>query len=236
VAALGNLCEAGLILQRGSYIGIVPGEIMEEAAVARRRYHEFQGYIAQHYTAVVDGKSVSVFWVFGRSLVEFMAGLVTYKTAKENFTSPGYPGCESSAVLKKRIQKFFTTEYPELLECWKELVSEGHNSFYWTGPAFSLAPLTDEISLRQIYEVDGWEIYRTISEGATEGPTPVESDDEEVPHSADEEEDAESEASDDPSWEGSQSSRYPGPEIQKARVSKRKLDAGHGGKYLSLVS
>lgn len=227
VAALGNLCEAGSILQRGHYGGNVSAAMAEETVVARWQYRQFQVYMARNYTVLVDDKPVSVFWVFRRSLVEFLAALLTYKKAWEHLTPVQQPGCNSSALLKTRIQKFFKSEYPELLECWKALVLDGHNSFYWTGPAFSLVPLTRENHIVETNEVEDWEIYNVIPKG-----TPVESEDDEDSQSVDEEEEGEGEES---SGEGSLalvgSSREPVEETSKGRVSKRKLDAGDGGEY-----
>lgn len=165
--------------------------------------------MGKNFTAVVDGKPVSIFWVFRRYLVEFMAALVTYKTAKEDQTEL-VPGC-TSGVLKKRIQKFFAAQYPELLDCWKGLVADGHSSFYWTGPDFTIQPLMMDAHRIQTYEVQGWEIYATIAQGSLSEDDSDHSDDE-----------GEAESEDEAPPMVIVSSRE--PEGEKPEGGKRKLD------------
>jgi hypothetical protein len=218
VVALGNLCEAGLILQRHCYGVTATPAVIEEAAVARLRYREFQVVIGQDLTVIVDGKEVSLHWVLRRSLVEFMAALVTYKTTMEDQTLT--PGC-TSVALKRRVHNFFTTEYPELLGCWKQLVAEGHKAFYWTGPSFTISPLEEDAPPQvMLYELEGWEIYDVVPQGNATDPE-TESDD--------------PEASQEPSGEDLHPVVEPlGKSLQaQTRGAKRKFDSNATGEFFA---
>jgi len=107
---------------------------------------------------VVDDKRVCPFFVFQRSLVEFLAALINYKSAMETQV-PFIAGC-TTQTLRKRIRSFLVSEYPELLTCWTKLVKKGHDTFYWTGPDFALDDQCGgDDDQGDVDEIEGWNIY-----------------------------------------------------------------------------
>ena len=68
--------------------------------------------------------------IFQRSLVEFSAAVVNYKSECAR-NMPMVTGSSTGKVLMKVFSNFFTSEYPELLECFKFLVDK-QEALHWT--------------------------------------------------------------------------------------------------------
>jgi hypothetical protein len=85
--ALGNLCEAGALVQHENYVHGMSAATLEETVVAHQRYRELQMWFAWRYTLEIHGKLVNPFYAFRKSLATFMPALVVYKGKLEKEAS-----------------------------------------------------------------------------------------------------------------------------------------------------
>src|SRR3981189_247432 len=122
VMALGNLCEAGALVQRENYVHGMSAAALEETVIARRRYRELQMWFAWRYTLEICGKVVNPSYAFCKSLATFMAALVVYKGKLEKEVPP-VEDC-SLKVLTKKVKAFLEAEHEELVHIWERYIRE----------------------------------------------------------------------------------------------------------------
>lgn len=173
VMALGNLCEAGALVQRENYVRGMSAAALEETVVARRRYRELQMWFAWRYTLEIRGKVVNPFYAFRKSLATFMAALVVYKGKLEKEVPP-VEGC-SLKVLTKKVKAFLEAEHEELVHIWERYIREKQSTFYCDDMSFSIKKRSITDHLNEVYEDDIDRIYRD----ADDERILVESEDEE---------------------------------------------------------
>jgi hypothetical protein len=135
---LGNVCELGVFMQRRFYDGgNLTEEDIEECAMARWRYRQFQTWFQSAHVLVVNGKSYEPIAAFRRSLVGFMAALCRHKY-KFDGDVPHHPKFTARHMLHV-FGRFLMLEYPELLGRWKMVCRQPESKvFYWDGPMFEV--------------------------------------------------------------------------------------------------
>ena len=135
--SLGNIVELGYVMDFRTYREErVPNEDRGEMIAARCCFRTIQKIIASLYSAYVEGRKTNVISIFRRSLVEFAAGLVTYKR-NEHSKCPQVEGF-SPEKFQAKIEQYFKANYPELLQIFGRLILKKQNYLYWNGPQFSL--------------------------------------------------------------------------------------------------
>jgi hypothetical protein len=220
IMMLGNLCEAGALVQRENYVSGMSPAALEEAAVARRRYRELQMWFVWRYTLVIRGDAVNPYYAFHYSLANFMAVLVVYKQKIEKEVPP-VEGC-SLKVLTKRVRAFLEAEHEELVHIWEHWVEKKRSMFYWNGPAFDVMKRSVTHHINESYEDDDHPIYHDGKDDDKVDSEDVESEDEEGDEDDVEMEDVEGDedaepSSDETSADGS---------TKEPRLEKRKVAPG----------
>jgi hypothetical protein len=153
--SVGNILELSIVLDPRFYLCRDPSPLeREEMASARQWYRTIQMDFATKHVISVDGKSISPFMIFQRSLVEFTAAIQVYKEDRENdpkfAKQRTFEGCTAASVGTKMYQ-FFKSNYPELVPRLQQLIQARFPFLYWTGPSLTIRPRTpadEEPSLR----------------------------------------------------------------------------------------
>ena len=133
VIAVGNILELHKFMDRRYYNqhdSLSPSDL-EEMTVARWYYRRLQKWFSATYFTSVGDEIVCSISIFQHSLVEFSAAVVNYKSECTH-NMPMVTGCSTGKVLMKVFSDFSTSEYPELLECFKFLVDK-QEALHWTG-------------------------------------------------------------------------------------------------------
>jgi hypothetical protein len=141
---LGNVCELGVFMQRGFYDGGPNMELdIEECAMARWRYRQFQTWFQSGHVLVVNGRCYEPMAAFRRSLVEFMAALCYHKY-KFDGEVPHHKHFTCTHMLHV-FGRFLVLEHPGLLETWKAACRRRKiKVFYWDGPKFQVRSRSDD--------------------------------------------------------------------------------------------
>jgi hypothetical protein len=136
-ASLGNLIELGYVMDHRTYRKDPTANADHGEMIASRRwYRTIQKIIATIYVVYIEGRKTNVMSVFRRSLVEFAAGLVTYKR-NEHSKCPKVKGF-SPERLQAMVEQYFEANYPELLQVFERLILKKQKHLYWTGPQISV--------------------------------------------------------------------------------------------------
>ena len=134
--ALGNLCSLGAILERPYYTGQILEEELQECWVAHWHYLQLCLWFSKNHTIKVEGRFVAPKSIFQRSLVEFMAAVVTEKKMAEE-DAPVIPGCSSDDILRC-LETFIMAEDEDLLKPFKTLMEQGHHYLDWSSGQFEI--------------------------------------------------------------------------------------------------
>jgi hypothetical protein len=155
IMALGNVCELGVLFQRGFYEAKdLDPMVLEECASARWRYRQFQTSFTRKYTIIIDGEHITPHTVFHHSLLEFMAAITCHELwmGKQVSAVPNL----TSKTLVQVFTEFIALEYPELLMALQQLIGQHHSFFYWTGPRFEVelrkaeGPVVEQMDFKDI--------------------------------------------------------------------------------------
>jgi len=166
IIALGNICELGQLLQREFYVGDISAEEMEECTVARWHYRQFQLWFSIHYSMSVGETLIAPLSVFRRSLVEFMAAVVNHKYFHVDEVPP-VEGC-SDMELNVRVRDQLESEYPELVDCFTDLMAKCHTRFAWSGPAMEIRERQSEDELRESLDFEDFKFFSSNDDGSTD--------------------------------------------------------------------
>jgi hypothetical protein len=158
IMAIGNILELATVIDRRCYRSTsLPSKEREEMGLSRSMYRRLQSIIAQKFIVHVQGKPISPFMVFRRSLVEFAAAVVVYKQDREKEVVK-IPLCPSTKV-KEKMVLFFELNFPELLPRLHLLIDSRTEYLYWTGPKISITKRT--IGTRQATETPTPSLFET---------------------------------------------------------------------------
>jgi hypothetical protein len=136
IMAIGNILQLAPVMDRRCYLSS-GGHWTErvEMAFSRSWYRQLQTIIAQHFILTVEGKPISPYAIFQRSLVEFAAAVVVYKEDMSTVRKiTGFP----PSKVKDKMVAVFQTNYPELLPKLHSLIKNRVQYLYWTGPKISI--------------------------------------------------------------------------------------------------
>jgi hypothetical protein len=136
IMAIGNILQLAPVMDRRCYLSS-GGHWTErvEMAFSRSWYRQLQTIIAQHFVLSVEGKPISPYAIFQRSLVEFAAAVVVYKEDMSTVRKiTGFP----PSKVKDKMVAVFQTNYPELLPKLHSLIKNRVQYLYWTGPKISI--------------------------------------------------------------------------------------------------
>lgn len=104
--------------------------------MAKWHYLQLRLWFNKGYIVRFGGRPISPMSIFRRSLVEFMAAVVTEKSNMED-EAPSMPGCSSDEVVK-RMEEFLKEEDEDLLVVFHDLVKKGHDSLDWSSGTFKI--------------------------------------------------------------------------------------------------
>jgi hypothetical protein len=136
IMAIGNILQLAPVMDRRCYLS-TGGHWTErvEMAFSRSWYRQLQTIIAKHFVLSVEGKPISPYAIFQRSLVEFAAAVVVYKEDMSTVRKiTGFP----PSKVKDKMVAVFQTNYPELLPKLHSLIKNRVQYLYWTGPKISI--------------------------------------------------------------------------------------------------
>jgi hypothetical protein len=161
--ALGNLMELGRVVDRRTYTskGIDRKEGAEIIA-ARRWYRIIQIIVARKFQFYVGGKLMNVASVFKRSLLEFAAGIITYKRQLDA-TQDGF---FSLPAVMKEMKNFVRHNYPELMACYDQLVTIRHKHLAWSAEAITIKPRANLDSRKEHFNFEDLDLYELPAESA----------------------------------------------------------------------